>query len=252
MQMLNAAVTRLVSDDTSPKNYRVIAFPFAGGSGGVFHPWKPLLDKNVEVLAYTPPGRSSRFQDEVVDSMEGLLEDIWKHVTPFLDKPFILFGHSLGSLVAFEFFHKLVKNNKPLPFHFISSARKAPSIKWTDSWTSFDDKGFLRKLDELGGLHPDIASNEELLELLVPILRADITIVEQYRPGSDTPLSCPATVFGGHDDVNIPKEALQQWQQHFTPPIQLKMFDAGHFYLDTHAKELTERISDLGKLHFTE
>lgn len=250
MQMLNAAVTRLTSDDTTMKGFRVIAFPFAGGNGGVFHPWKSFLNSNVEVLAYTPPGRASRFQHDLVYSMNELLEDAWQHLTPFLDKPFILFGHSLGGLVAFEFLHKLIQESKPLPVHFISSARKAPFLKSIENWTGLSDDEFIRKLDDLGGLHPDIAENKELVELLLPILRADIGIVEQYTPENELTAPCPVTVFGGHDDTNIPVEALEQWQECFSQPIQIKMLDAGHFYLDTHAQELSNHITDISKSHF--
>ncbi len=243
----NPAITRLSSDDSSPSNVRVIAFPFAGGNAGVYHPWKSHLDKNVEVLAYTPPGRAGRFQDKLAMTMEELVDDAWRQFNQFLDKPYILFGHSLGALVAFEFLHKLKSQSKTMPVHFIASARKAPHLKSMTDWTTLNDEEFTQKLDKLGGLHPDIAANKELLELLMPILRADIGIVEQYNPDDRTPLTCPATVFGGTEDANIPENDLELWQSCFAKPIKLNMLDAGHFYLDTHAADLTNCVHKISK-----
>ncbi|UAA40452.1 thioesterase [Paraneptunicella aestuarii] len=243
MFIQHPAVTKIVKETPVSPKVRVIAFPFAGSNGNVFLPWKEHLGEHVEVLAYTPPGRAGRFQDGLINSMEKLVQDAWQHMGKYLDKPYILFGHSLGSLIAYEFMLKAQKYGFPAPIHFISSARKAPHLPSMENWTGLSDKDFIEHLDDLGGLHPDIAAVPELLDLLLPVLRADIEVVETYQPTSKEPNSTLATIFGGEDDDRVPLNDLQVWQEYFQAPININMVDAGHFYLDSHAKELTGFIN---------
>lgn len=245
MHVDSPAITRIVSDTSSVKDVRVLAFPFAGGNANAFLKWKAFLPQNVEVLAYTPPGRGSRFADDLIDSMSGMVQDAFHYFEPYLDKPFMLFGHSLGGLLAYEFLLHLHQNNKPTPFHFISSARKAPDLPSMDGWSKLSDDDFIDKLDGLGGLHPDIASNQELIELLTPILRNDIGVVEYYKPTPSTPIHCEATIIGGINDAKVPEDELWMWQAFFAPKIDVHMYDEGHFYLTSSAKNLCQTIQKL-------
>ena len=144
---------------------------------------------------------------------------------------------------------KLIIKKTSLILSFSDTKIKEAFLKSMENWTTLDDNGFIKKLDELGGLHPDIAANDELVELLLPILRADISIVEHYAPDNETTAPCPVTIFGGHSDTNIPMDTLEQWQECFAQPIQIEMLEAGHFYLDTHAQHLSDHIAEICKSH---
>ncbi|MCY7294006.1 thioesterase II family protein [Alteromonas sp. a30] len=239
------AITRIVSNEHSVKDISIIAFPFAGGNANAFQGWKSHLPDNIEVLAYTPPGRGSRFGEGLMPTMLAIVDDAWRHFQPYLNKPFIIFGHSLGGLIAYEFLLRLHRENAPIPFHFIPSARKAPHLPAMQGWKDYSDDEFIVKLDELGGLHPEIASNQELIGLLTPILRNDINIVELYRPTLSQPLSCEVTVLGGIHDTKVPEEELWMWQQFFVPKINVTMYDEGHFYLGSSASAICELFARL-------
>ena len=247
MFVQHPAVTRLAKDSAVAPSVRVIAFPFAGSNANIFMPWKEHIGEHIELLAYTPPGRAARFQDDLVTRMDNLLEDAWNHLKPFLDKPFILFGHSLGSLLAYEFMLKVQKETGKKPIQFISSARKAPHLPSMENWSDLDDKEFIEQLDGLGGLHPEIAAIPELLELLLPVLRADIERVEAYKPSSNNAGAISATIFGGEHDEKVPLEELELWQDYFERPIEIKMLDAGHFYVDTFAEDINQHINQISK-----
>ena len=247
MYLHHPAVTRLVNSSATSPKVRVFAFPFAGSSASIYHPWKDLISTDIELLAYTPPGRGGRFSEPNVNRMEDLLDDAWTHFAPYLDKPYIIFGHSLGALLGFEFLQKSLKTGFSAPLQFITSARKAPHLPSIDNWTALSDAEFVAKLDELGGLHPDIAANPDLLSLLMPALRADISIVEVYQPSSQTAIDTKTTVYGGIHDTRVPESGLAEWQSYFSPEINLQMLDAGHFYLSKHAKVLTEQLNQIAK-----
>ena len=253
MYLSHPAVTRLLHPNATTPGVRVLAFPFAGSNASIFFPWKTLLSKDVELLAYTPPGRGGRIMEDSCTQMRHLVTDAWSHLSPYLDKPYIVFGHSLGALVGFEFLQLARAAGRPLPRHFIPSARKAPHLASMENWTAMDDTEFVAALKELGGLHPDIASNPELLSLLLPNLRADVAIVEHYQPkASEAALAIPTTVYGGTQDSRIPHADLLPWQNYFQPEIRIRMLDAGHFYLSKHAPTLTSDINHLAAMMSTE
>jgi len=248
--MTSTGVIRIAADGMTQPKVRIIAFPFAGGSGGAYQAWQPYLHPSIEVIAYTAPARTSRFVEPAIGNMKGLVEDAWEQLSQYLDKPCILFGHSLGGLLAFEFLIKYKNTKDAMPLHFLSSARGAPHLKVMQGWTQKSDKDFIASLSELGGIHPDVAANPDLLELMLNALRADISIVEYFKPTEDGPFSCPATIFGGDSDNRVSIEDLKQWQQYFIQNVDVNVLEAGHFYLDTHAKEICEKLNSIASAAF--
>ena len=243
--MTSDGITRITANEQAHPKVRVLAFPFAGGSGGAYQAWQPYLDPSIEVIAYTAPGRTNRFVEPAIGSMKELVADAWAQLAPYLDIPCILFGHSLGGLLAYEFLIKYKNNMGKMPLHFISSARGAPHIKAMQNWSQKNDADFLHSLAELGGIHPDAAASPELLQLMLNTLRADIGVVEYFKYSDAGPFPCPATIFGGIDDNRVSVDDLEQWRQYFEQEVEVVVLEAAHFYLDSHAETLCRKLNSI-------
>ena len=113
---------------TSDCEMRMFCFPYAGGSAATFIPWVKQLPSWLELVAVQPPGRSSRMFEEPYQEMQLLIDDLILAFKQLIDKPFMFFGHSLGSRVAFELSKRLQSEGLPLPQHFIASGSRAPFI----------------------------------------------------------------------------------------------------------------------------
>lgn len=210
---------------------RLICFPYAGGDASVFRHWVNALPEELEVLAIQLPGRASRLLEPPLVSMPEIIEELQSEILPYLSKPYIFLGHSLGSRIAFELTHRLRRNHQPLPYCFVASGSNAPDTK-SNKTHGLSDAEFIDELRALGGTPDDILNHEEMMSLLLPMLRADFGIAKTYNSGTRKPLDMPVALFNGTSDI-VDEERLQKaWQRHFSMPIQYFSFDGGHFFIN--------------------
>ncbi|VAW31023.1 Thioesterase in siderophore biosynthesis gene cluster, partial [hydrothermal vent metagenome] len=210
---------------------RLFCFPHAGGGANGYREWVAGLAPEIEVLPVQLPGREMRFLERPFDRMASLLDALLLALRPFLDKPFAFFGHSLGALVSFELARRLEQDGF-MAQHLFVSGYGAPHLPVKlPPMHHLDDEQFVLALRDLGTVPTAVLQNEELLELLLPMLRADFAIYERYQYQDAPPLSCPLTILGGQDDPLVPPEMLDSWAQHSTQPRGVHLFSGGHFYL---------------------
>jgi medium-chain acyl-[acyl-carrier-protein] hydrolase len=211
---------------------RLFCLAHAGGGASAFRGWPDVLPADVEVCPVQLPGRENRIGEKAFDRVEPLIEALADAVDGYLDRPFALFGHSNGALLSFELSRTLRARGRPGPVHLFPSGRRAPDLP-ADSAPihTLPEAEFLADLQELGGLPPQLLEHRELLELLVPLLRADVSIHETYEFREQAPLECPFTAYGGLADVKVSRAQLEAWERHSTGPFTLRMFPGGHFYL---------------------
>src|SRR5688572_24867061 len=88
---------------------RLLCLPFAGGAASAFLGWNKSLPPGVELCAAQPPGRERRLSEPAFRELESLLDSLEAAAAPLLDKPFVLFGYSLGGRIAFELTRRLQK-----------------------------------------------------------------------------------------------------------------------------------------------
>ncbi|EPX56774.1 thioesterase [Cystobacter fuscus DSM 2262] len=155
--------------------------------------------------------------------------------------PFVLFGHSLGALTAFEVVRELAVQGRPLPERLIVSAYAAPHLPRTASnLHALPDASLARAIDERYGAIPQhVMADPELLALLLPAFRADFTLLETYRYRPGSPLTVPLEVFGGDRDA-VSLEKLELWREHTTSDFRLHRFAGGHFYFRENPRALIE------------
>jgi medium-chain acyl-[acyl-carrier-protein] hydrolase len=212
---------------------RLFCFPYAGGRDLIFRGWQDGLPRTVEVCPVELPGRGRRLRERPLTQLTALVEATAEGLLPLLDKPFAFFGHSMGAMISFELARLLRKEHGVMPVHLFLSGRRAPHVPDTDPPTyDLPEAEFLKELRRLNGTPQEVFENAELIELMMPLLRADFEVVETYRYVSGPPLDCPITAFGGLQDVEVSREYLDGWRNYTTAAFTLRMMQGDHFFLN--------------------
>ena len=222
---------------------RLFAFAHAGGGPSVFGRWgKGLPD--VHVLATRLPGRESRIAEPPYSAMQPLIETLAEQIAPLLDRPFALYGHSLGGLIAFELAQRLRDLGLPQPERLLVGACRAPDrTSPHPKLYALDDAGFITGLQRYGGLPQQVLDAPELLALLLPMLRADFTLAQAHVYRARAPLDQPIVVYHGSRDDLIDPADIAAWRGHGRADVRLRTFDAGHFFHLSHEAELLAEIA---------
>jgi medium-chain acyl-[acyl-carrier-protein] hydrolase len=223
---------------------RLFCFPYAGGGALVYRAWASSLPSFIDVCAIQLPGRETRLSEPPLKSMPQVIESVTDAIRPRIDRPFALFGHSLGALLAFEVACHLARAGAPPPERLMVSGQAAPHRKRSRFINGLDDDEFLDEVRKLGGTAPGVLANEDLRRLFLPLLRADIELCETYRCSISAPLSCPLTVFAGSSDPETQLDTLHEWGTHSSRRLVTRTFPGGHFFLHTEADAVIGAVSE--------
>jgi medium-chain acyl-[acyl-carrier-protein] hydrolase len=217
----------------------LLCFHHAGGSAAAFRLWPARLPE-FDVCAVQLPGRANRLSEPALTDVHAVVDALLPVVRPLLDRPFVLFGHSMGTLVACELARRLHALGEPLPERLFVSGRQAPHRPFPD-W-NMDDRSDAQVLEvvqrEFGSLPAEVLQTPELLELVMPTLRADLALLDNYLPGAIVPLPLPIVALGGDGDGWATSERMSHWQACTTQPLRSRRFAGGHFYLDERLDEV--------------
>jgi medium-chain acyl-[acyl-carrier-protein] hydrolase len=224
-------------------NVRLFCFPYAGGGDSIFRSWQQDLSDTIEVCAVQLPGRGSRISEPPCTQINQLVRALGAALAPYLDKPFALFGHSMGALIAFELARHMRKEYGAQPVHLFVSGRPSPQTKTEPlDVKQFDSE--LREMFQRRNVIPkESLEDPELIALMLPILRADVALCESYYYTPQPPFSFPITAFGGINDHGVSRHSLEDWREHTTAAFALRLFPGDHFFLDTCRLPLLETIS---------
>jgi len=229
------------ADDGRPN---VFCFPFAGGGASFYRAWLPFAPPSIAICPLQPPGREERFVEKSFDSMETLVRDAADALLPHLEPPFALFGHSLGAMACFELAHALRERGAPAPVHLFVSGAPAPHLSHLiPSVYELPDAEFLAAVQRYGGLPDEVLRSRELLDLLIPRLRADFKISGTYRFTGRPPLAIPITAFAGKDDDVVTPALVEPWREHTTAAFESEVFSGGHFFIAQHAREIVLKVA---------
>jgi len=222
---------------------RLFFFPYAGAGPSAFHQWCKEFPDNIEVWITHYPGRGSRYKQSSIKKLSELVETIYQAIEPFLDKPFAFFGHSMGGTIAFEITRVLRKNNSSQPLAIFISACGAPHLpNPNQSLHTLSDIEFLKSLKDLNGTPSEILDQPELMQLLLPTLRADFELIETYQFASASPINCPIFAFGGLDDQRVSRESIEAWYIHTNSNFETYFFEGDHFFINTAREPITHHI----------
>lgn len=225
---------------------RLICVPYAGGGPQVFQQWPDILPRSFEIWSVNFPGRGKRMVETPFLELSSLVAGLIKDIVALFDRPFALFGHSMGALICYEAARSLRKMNGPMPIHFFASGCFAPHLPDPNPIHHLAHDEFLKELCRLGGMPKEILESQELMELILPSLRADFTATEMYVYNDEPPLPIPISVFGGWRDPLTTRESLEAWRIHTTGYFAMRMLPGDHFFLHSMERVLLELIvSDL-------
>ncbi|KAK1804878.1 hypothetical protein P4O66_019131 [Electrophorus voltai] len=219
---------------------RLICFPWAGGGSTHYARWGQLLNSSVEVYSVRLRGREGRTKEPFFQHMQEILDEVIDVLLPELkEKPFALFGHSFGAITTYAFAEYMKKVHNLEPVHVFLSGTSAPYSETrlqAPRRSQLSDEEFLQWMTSIGGTPPEILANNEVLKLFLPALKADLSVVENYRCSRPTHsfLSCPVSCFDGKEDV---PHDLQAWKCMTTGDFTVQMLCGSHFYLKDAANE---------------
>lgn len=222
----------------------LLCFPFAGGGATFFREWGRWLGPEIEVWPVEYPGRWSRLREPLhVDAVE-LAEAALAAVGEHLPARFALLGHSMGALVAFEFARALRRRGARTPQRLVVSSRKAPHVALAGAPIHrLDDAAMISTMAaRYGGFDPRVLQEPELVAMVVPILRADLRVHEDYRYREEPPLQAPILALGGREDAQVSESDLQEWARMTAAEFSLETYPGGHFYLERRGEALAQRL----------
>jgi len=211
---------------------RLFCFPYAGAGASLFHSWSQGLGSDVELDPVQLPGREDRLEEPPFIRLTPLVETLGRVLAPYLDRPFALFGHSMGALIAFEFARHLHATGRPSPESVIVSAYRAPHLASRRAPIhQLSDQRFLTELRRLSGTAEEVLQHDELRLLLLPTLHADFAVCETYVHELGAPLDCPIFAVGGQGDPEVSRDELAAWRSHTRGAFSLEMVPGDHLFL---------------------
>jgi surfactin synthase thioesterase subunit len=227
------------------REMNLFCLPYAGGSAAVYTKWKGLLHPQIKLIPVELKGRGRRFNEPLYRDFAEAVADIYHQVKQEINgDDYILFGHSFGSILAYELYYKLVGENHRKPCHIFFSGQKAPHLQGEPIISSkLSEREFIAKIMALGGTPEEVLQNKSLLELVLPILKNDVKILENHRyRDRPTKLDCDVTVLHGRQD-RLRLAAVEEWRKHSGRGYRLVVLDGGHFFINDHASSITALIN---------
>lgn len=227
---------------------RLFCFPYAGGSASLFRDWPENFPETIEVCPVQLPGRESRISEKTCDQLESLAAMALDGLSPYLDKPFAIFGSSMGAMLGFELARQLRDQRGPQPKQLFVVAGGAPQIPEPAPLHILSDTELIEELRRYGSIAPELLEHEEFAQLFLPLIRADCRACETYVCSANEPLSCPISVYGGLQDHTIAPERLRAWHAQTTAAFNLQMYPGGHLFINTAKKMLLAAVAqELGR-----
>ena len=223
---------------------RLFCFPYAGTGASIFRTWSDSLPADVEVCPVQFPGRGTRLMETPFTQLSPLVQALAQALVPLLDRPFAFFGHSLGAMVGFELARQLRRQSGVQPVRLFVSADRAPQIPHRDRPIhALPEEEFLHELRRLNGIPGKVLEEADLMQIMLPVLRADLAVYETYVYSSEPPLNCPISTFGGLQDHRVSRGDLEAWRDQTSVSFSLRMFPGDHFFWSTTQPRLLQVLS---------
>lgn len=225
---------------------KLFCLPYAGGSALFFTKWKIYLHHSIELWPLEMAGRGGRYREPLPESLQEVVEDIAGRINHLAGTSvYAIFGHSMGSIIAYELYYKLKQMNLQSPLHLFFSGRKPPHIAHNTKIVHLlPDAEFKAEISKLGGTPPEIFENEELFNIFLPILRADYKMVETYGfTRKESPINCNISILNGKaDDQQI--DEINEWSGHAAQNCRFYMLEGGHFFIHDNAAKVVSIINN--------
>lgn len=226
----------------------LFCFPYAGGSASVYNRWSPYLDQSISLYPVELRARGRRIGEPLYPDLESLVDDVLPVISSHAGKNrYALFGHSMGSLIAYRIAKEIDARNLMPPAHLFLSGRAAPHIKRRNEkkFHLMDDDAFRREVIDLGGTPLELFEHPSLLDIYIPVLKNDFRIVETSSdqiPVRRLPQRL-SILLGRNEDITT--HEATQWEQYTSSECSFHYFDGGHFFLHEQTREVVAHVNEI-------
>lgn len=228
------------------RGMKLFCLPYAGGSRAIYYKWKKKIDSNIQLEPIELKGRGTRYGEGWYSNFEDAVNDIYFNMKQkIVDDEYAIFGHSMGSLLAFELYYKIIENGGRIPKHIFFSGYKAPHCpRIKKQIHTLPNDEFMSEVLKLGGTPIEVVQNDELCEWVTPILKNDFRILELYKYNKkSTPIKCDITILNGNKDT-ITFEELNGWKMHSAKNTRIFTFEGSHFFINNNMDEIINLIEN--------
>jgi surfactin synthase thioesterase subunit len=223
---------------------RLFCLPFAGGNSFAYRPFEKSLEGEIEVVALDLPGHGLRFGEPQLESLDEMANYLISEMRPLLDeKPYAIFGHSMGGMLAFLVTRRIHQLTCRQPLRIFISARRPGACLPLFYWTELSREEFLERISRLGGIPDEVMKNKELMALFEPVLYQDVKALETHEHDGVLPVFSPVTVMIGDDDDISPQQAAL-WSRDTVGAVQIEIFPGGHFFAFRRSDEVCAKIKE--------
>ncbi|MEQ1879232.1 MAG: alpha/beta fold hydrolase, partial [Bdellovibrionia bacterium] len=214
----------------------LLLFHHAGGSAAAYHKWHRTLPEWVELVLVELPGRGRRFQEAPLTDFDETVRDLSGQIQLDVRAPYAFAGHSMGALLAFELAHEV-----PDVLGLALSAFLPPvteNVAARAQLSKLGNEELVKRIAKFAPIPPELARETEFLKMYMEIIRADLALIESYRPKSRAPLETPTQIFGGQSDAAVSPDKLEEWRVLTRVEGPVRVFPGDHFYINQHFPEL--------------
>jgi surfactin synthase thioesterase subunit len=209
---------------------RLFCFPHAGGGSALFAPWLAAFGDDVEVCPVVLSGREARMNEPPARRMEDVIDLLVEGLASRFNRPFAMFGHSVGSVVAFEAARRATALGRP-PYLLIVSGRRAPHLRARrPPLHRLDDRALLDAVGRLNGTPAEVLADDALMRLFLPSVRADCELNDTYVPLVGRPLGCDLVAVMGRSDPEVDESELLAWREVTSGRFRHHVLGGDHFY----------------------
>lgn len=228
---------------------KLFCIPYSGGTAYAYTKWNASLPENIEICPIELSGHGKRIMEPLYDSMEEAVDDVAEQMDKQIrmNDTYAIWGHSMGSLIAYETYYRLKEMEVPLPCHMFFSGRKSPqNMSNTTSYHLLPDDEFINAVMSYGGSTKTAMENEELRNLFLPILRSDFKISETYiyKPKAGK-LACDITIVNGDDDLSVKDADMEEWKLCTDKQCNIVVFPGDHFFLFNNSLYITDMLRNM-------
>ncbi|ONI78164.1 hypothetical protein ALI144C_32450 [Actinosynnema sp. ALI-1.44] len=221
----------------------LVCLPHAGGGASEFGDWQSHA-QSLTVLAVRLPGREARIAEAAFETIDDLVDAFLPAFVPVAQRGCVLFGHSMGALVAYEVARRLQVEGLPAPLGLVVSGCVAPHVLLPERVHEFSDEKLVQWLIDINGVEPEVLEYPKLLELMLPTVRADMRLVDDYRYREGVRLDIPLRALCGENDLGTPIEHARGWGELTTGTFDLDVFPGDHFFFREHIPRIMSTIEN--------
>jgi len=232
-------------EKTQDARLRLFTFPYAGGGVAIMRSWSDALPEGIALCPSRLPGRESRMSEAPIEKPEKLVEGIAEALRPHLDVPFAFLGYCMGAFLSFELTRWLRRNSLPQPKALLVAGSRAPQFRLGHvPHPDPTDEELVEEFRQLEYAAREELDNEDLLQLMLPSLRADSKIGRIYTYFEEPPLDVPIRTYGGTKDPRLPADVIDAWRKQTTSSFRMRLFPGKHFFMHTVEKEFQAAVAE--------